>query len=368
MEFKQFNNYMHQPDAAYWQAALTTIPRKNLEKAIYDFSFANGVLSGLEIVQAGSPNLTVIVKAGRGVYRDPVTRKAKVIEVHADFTLDLSTHIPSTATTIKIVASPSLNTTVEAAITVNNALITHPDYDAGFTPYNFDPLERDDALIEVDSTPTAPQIVLGEVILSNGQTQILNSHINMATRELGGYGIAISNIVLVSSQQADQITAINTTIKALGEADTAFDGRVTELENKFDGIKDLKFDDGLLTFADTAGGVTTHTSSSLILGQEYKGRVVLISVSAINIIFQTANVELRLNMPGLASPVVLAAHNLSGASPTDQQTTLSGSTVQLIPIGGVTLGQSLTLTLVAVSGLLDTAQEVKTRVTVYTID
>ena len=359
---------MHQPDAAYWQAALTTIPRKNLEKALFDFSFANGVLSGLEIVQAASPNLTVIVKAGRAVYRDLATGRAKVIEVHVDYTLDLTTHIPSgTSSTIKIVASPSLNTTVEAAITVNNAVITHPDYDAGFTPYAFNPLERDDALIEVDSTPTAPQIVLGEITLSAGQTQILNSHINLAAREVGGYGLAISNIIYKNEQQTEQIAAIGLDLEGLSTADTAFNGRVAELETKFNGIKTIKYDDGLITFASIGTGVVTHTSSALTLGQEYKERTIQIDVSAVNVIFMTDHVELRLNMPGVASPIVIASHNLTGAAPTDQQTTFSGSAIVTIPAINVTLNQNLTLTLACVTGLVRTAG-VSARVSVHTID
>jgi hypothetical protein len=380
MEFKQFNTYMHQPDAAYWQAALTTIPRKNLEKAIYDFSFANGVLSGLEIVQAVSPNLTVIVKAGRGVYRDPLTRKAKVIEVHADFTLDLTTHIPSgTASTIKIVASPSLNTTVEAAITVNNALITHPDYDAGFTPYNFDPLERDDALIEVDSTPTALQIVLGEVTLSAGQTQILSSHINLLTRDLGGFATAITKL------QSD-FANVSTNLVTHLESSTAHDAKNIFLDeidglttgNVFEGVKNLrsqlvglarlKHESALINFADSSGAVTTMTSSNFTLTEEFKDRTVMVTVGAVNVIFVGDTTQLSINIPGIGS-IVLASHAPFGAFPNDQQTALSGSAiVTMPPTTSVGLSISATLTAVGGGGSLFDNKASSTRVTIHTID
>jgi hypothetical protein len=380
MEFKQFNTYMHQPDATYWQQALTIIPRKNLEKALFDFSFANGVLSGLEILQAPSPNLTVIIKAGRGVYRDTATGRAKVIEVHTDYTLDLTTHIPSgTASTIKIVASPSLNTTVEAAITVNNAVITHPDYDAGFTPYAFNPLERDDALIEVDSTPTPPQIVLGEVTLTAGQTQILNSHISINARQLGGFATIISEL------QSNSVNIANKLTTHL-ESSTAHNAKSILLEtidgltgtNVQEGIKNLreqivglgrsKHESAIITFADSSGAVTTMQSSNFTLTEEFKDRTVMVTVGSVNVILVGDTTQLSVNVPGIGD-IVLSSHTPFGAFPNDQQTSLSGSAIVTMP-SVTTVGLNITAKLTATGGggsLFDNKAS-STRVTIHTID
>lgn len=176
-------NYLWEPNESQWHDMLRNWPRENLEKFLYDLSFSSGVLSGLEIVQATAPNLTVTVKKGRAAFRDTSTGLAKLIELENDFSLNLSSLLPvSTNPAILLVVCEALSVdalptqVVSPPPTLSDGSI-HEDYDAAFQTLSFNRLTYDSATIKAVGSSTGQQVVLGSVVLSAGQTSILNSHI-----------------------------------------------------------------------------------------------------------------------------------------------------------------------------------------------
>ncbi len=192
------SGYMWRPTSGEWTDILST-ERENLEKSLHDHTLQSGVLSGLEVQQQAMPNLSVLVKKGRGAYRDSATGRATVIELLTDSSLNLSAFLPSgVPVTVFVVAEPLL---VESlAITPTNPDIGHPDYDPVYTPTPFFSQERDECVLSVVTAATGQQIVLAIVTLSAGQTSILNTHINMLTRAFASNAQALAQAIARISQ------------------------------------------------------------------------------------------------------------------------------------------------------------------------
>ncbi|NJK44246.1 MAG: hypothetical protein HC933_08140 [Pleurocapsa sp. SU_196_0] len=395
-KFLNFDTYMFQPDDEYWTRALQTLPRENLEKAFYDFTLASGVLTGLEVVQQPAPNLTVLIRAGRGIYRDPVTKRGTIIELHNDLSLDLSSFLPGgTPTTVKIVASPVLNTTTEAPMSVPNAPATltdpdgtnpaHPDYDPAFTPYTFNPLERDDAFIEVDSTPSGTQIVLAEVTLSAGQTQILSSHINNTVRtpasNAAALALTITRVTTLESTSAANVAALADHETRLDVLESSVPGVVSTVaghtttladhETRLDVLEAANtatlVETFLLVMPDTGSGVNNIQTPNGTIAQNFQNRTVMVHISSVNIPFSTGKVQFLLNLPGVGEAFV-AEFDTTTAGTQDQQMTLSGhypwAVGNLNTVSGV-VSVELKSTLGVV---FDTLNAQQIRITLHTID
>jgi microcystin-dependent protein len=195
MDFRQTGD-MHRPDANWWNEALNTYPSKNLEAAYFDLSFSDGVVSGLEVVPANVPNRTVIIKPGRAIVRDEANRTAKVIDLPAQITLDLTSSLPiGSTTTVLIVAEYRLRTDLEAPVLVQSPPVGHPNHDATFADYLLYSRETDGSTIRAVGSLGANQVILASVTLQNGQTQILSTHISILQREIATVAPQVAALV-----------------------------------------------------------------------------------------------------------------------------------------------------------------------------
>jgi microcystin-dependent protein len=208
-------DYMWQATENEWRDVVQTWPRENLEKLTYDFAFSSGVLSSFELIQAVAPNLTITVKAGRACYRDANTRKAKIIELGADTPLNLSGFIPVSATpvTLLIVAEPKQESAL--SVTVTNAPPGSESYDPAFTGATFDRLIFDGAIIKAVGAVSGEEVILGSVVLSSGQTQILTSHIKAQNNPSSPRQIASPSPELTKLRE--EITQLKTRVEPVGK-------------------------------------------------------------------------------------------------------------------------------------------------------
>lgn len=176
----EFHNpgYMLKATESLWRDIIKNTPRKNLETILFDLTVRSGFLYGAQVQAQSSPNLTIKVTKGRAVYRDIATNRAKVMEVLADTTVDMTTYVPGGVTTTYIIAlEPLLNTSAGVGIAVDNAPNTSESYDPAFTPYTLQELERDEAQIKIVSSLTGQQVAIGEVQLAVGQATITSASI-----------------------------------------------------------------------------------------------------------------------------------------------------------------------------------------------
>lgn len=223
--------YLWQPTAAQWSRILKELPRENLEALLYDLSLGSGVMSGLEVEPQAAPNLTVKVRAGRGLFRDSAARRGKVMELFADLDLDLSPYLPvGTPSTVLVVAEPLLDTESEPEILVPNAPEGTEDHDPLYTPQEFDPLERDACQVSVVGSPTGQQIVLAAVTLSAGQTQVLASNISVQPRQSASIKPTVDALLARLAEREAKDAAQDTAIANLQSADSALGKRVENLE------------------------------------------------------------------------------------------------------------------------------------------
>jgi microcystin-dependent protein len=150
------------------------------------------------------------------VYRDPATQRGKIAEVFADTNVDLAPYVPVSGTVgMYLVTEPQLNLAAGTPVLVENAPNTHPDYDPLFTPYNLNPLERDECQLRVVSSVTGQQAVLAVVNLTAGQTAILASHINYNQRQLASPAAAIGALQAKDAGHDAQIAELLARIQAL---------------------------------------------------------------------------------------------------------------------------------------------------------
>lgn len=202
----------YQPSVNDWNRMLATIPRENFEESLFDLTYENGVLSGLEVTQQAVPNLSVKIAKGRAVFRSASTGRATVMELSADATLSLAGSLPAgSPSTVLVVIQPNLETS--ESVTPPGAPLGHPAYDPSYTPTAFFKIENDGATLAVVGAATGQQIILGSVTLSAAQTQVLNTHISSTQRQ--------------SASPAKKILALEAKITAL-EDDVVQIGTVEE--------------------------------------------------------------------------------------------------------------------------------------------
>jgi hypothetical protein len=172
--------------------AWADFPRQNAEEAIYDLSVQSGVLQGLSVIPSAVPNLSVKVSIGRGVYRDTVTARGKLIAVNSEQTLDLSGQIPGSGSVTRYITARAKTASPfgsDILITPPGAGSGTPFYDATYTPTAFAPSDGDDcttANAGLEIRTVAPsgddRILLATITLTAGQTQIGVNSINNTSR------------------------------------------------------------------------------------------------------------------------------------------------------------------------------------------
>jgi hypothetical protein len=226
--------YLHQPDLAMWHETIRDWPRENLEKLVFDFAYSSGVLSGLELQQASTPNLTLVVKRGRAVYRNQATARAKVIELENDFSLNLSTFIPVSATpsTLLIVAEPLTQTALPTQVIPPAQFLSdgslNQDYDAAAVVETFNRLTYDSATIQAVGAVTGEMVVLGSVQLSSGQTAVLNSQIK--TDHASPRQTAAPNPEITKLRE--EVAALKTRVEPIGKIGQ-WAGEINQIPNGY---------------------------------------------------------------------------------------------------------------------------------------
>lgn len=221
--------YMFQPSTAMWTEMFSTWPRENLEELLYDLAFSTGVLSGLELTQSLAPNLQIVVRKGRACYLDTTTRRAKIIEIDADVSVNMASYLPAgSPSTVLVVAEPKLETTL--SVNVVNAPPSHPDYDAAFTGTTFDRLEFDSYELKVVGAATGQQIVLGSVTLQAGQSAILNSHIKAQNDASSPRQIASPNPKVLALEE--RIAELEPRVSPIGSV-VSWAGAINRIPNGF---------------------------------------------------------------------------------------------------------------------------------------
>jgi microcystin-dependent protein len=178
----------YQPSVSDWNRMLATIPRENSEESLFDLTYENGVLSGLEVTQQAVPNLSVKIAKGRAVFRNASTGRATVMELSADATLSLAGSLPvGSPSTVLVVLEPNLETSES---------VTPPGAPLGVA--------------------TGQQIILGSVTLSAAQTQILNSHISSTQRQSASPAKKILALEAQIQSLVDDVVQIGTVEEFIG--------------------------------------------------------------------------------------------------------------------------------------------------------
>jgi microcystin-dependent protein len=189
--------YLDKPTVAALNQIFADIPRQNLEEAIFDLTFQNGVLYGLDIEPAPTPNLTINISTGRGVWRNVATARAQLMENFSVSSLNLAPYLPSSGNiTVYIFAEKATDNNSVAAITPVNPPVGHPAHDPLYVTTSFNPVERDSITLSVGNGLPSPtgKICLGAVVLTAGMTAIGGNEILLGVREYAGNAALIQNL------------------------------------------------------------------------------------------------------------------------------------------------------------------------------
>jgi hypothetical protein len=290
MKHLRFGQEMFQPDPDYTKRGLEDLPQENFEGVYFDMTLQSGIINGLNVQPLPVPNLAVRITKGRALYRNSSTLRGKIIEAHDTIDFDLSSYLPAgSPSTVKLYAKPATRDDIEPFEQVSNAPLGTEDYDPAFVPYQFRPLVRDDIALRVTNNPDPDEILLAEITLSAGQTQIVASNIALQNRKAatnaGALSSALARIGSLEFTVGDQETKIAAAKAAADQAqaevnslETTVAGHSSTLGQHSNALSDhetridaLEVEQWRFVRAPGRNGPKSHQAGAFVITEEYNG-------------------------------------------------------------------------------------------------